>query len=219
MPNDVRREFWDSEADSAVFTHPLDVDLLDRYVGKSGRILDFGCGYGRTLVELRQHGFSNLAGLDASGAMVDRARRLVPGVPVTVSGSLPAPYPDSSFDAVLLITVLTCIPHDEDQRLLMAEVFRLLAPGGVVYVSDFLLHSDDRNRQRYRKHCDRFGTYGVFEEQGGAVFRHHTLERIRELTEPFQSLVLTRFAVKTMRGNPATGCRFLGRKPAPCSAG
>jgi hypothetical protein len=73
--------------------------------------------------------------------------------------------------------VFTCIPRDEDQRLLMAEVFRLLAPGGVVYVSDFLLHSDERNLLRYRKHCERFGTFGVFEE-GGAVFRHHTLESL-----------------------------------------
>jgi hypothetical protein len=96
----------------------------------------------------------------------------------------------------------------------MAEVFRLLAPGGVVYVSDFLLHSDERNLLRYRKHCERFGTFGVFEE-GGAVFRHHTLESIRELTEAFQNVVLKRFEARTRRGNPATGCRFLGKKPAP----
>lgn len=211
---DDQREYWDAEADSAVFTHPLDVELLRRHVGESGRILDFGCGYGRILVELRRHGFWNLVGLDASGAMVDRARKLVPDVPVAVCDALPTAYPDSAFEAVLLISVLTCIPRDEDQRSLMAEVYRLLAPGGVVYVSDFLLHSDDRNLLRYRKHCDRFGTFGVFEDERGAVFRHHTLEWIRELTEAFQNLVLERFAVKTRRGNPATGCRFLGRKPA-----
>jgi len=216
---DDQREYWDAEADSAVFTHPLDVELLSRHVGKSGRILDFGCGYGRTLVELRRHGFQNLAGLDSSEAMVARARKLVPDVPVAVCDALPTPHPDSSFEAVLLIAVFTCIPRDEDQRLLMAEVFRLLAPGGIVYVSDFLLHSDDRNRLRYRKHCERFGTFGVFEEERGAVLRHHTLEWIRELTEPFQNVVLKRFAVRTMRGNPATGCRFLGKKPAPRSAG
>ena len=86
-------------------------------------------------------------------------------------------------------------------------------------MSDFLLHSDDRNLLRYRKDCERFGTFGVFEGDGGAVLRHHTLERIRELTEPFQNIVLKSFEVRTMRGNPATGCRFLGRKPAQRSAG
>ena len=213
-----QREFWDAEADSAVFTHPLDVELLCRYVGKSGRILDFGCGYGRILGELQRHGFRNLAGLDVSEAMAARARKLVPDVPVAVCGALPTPHPDSSFEAVLLISVFTCIPRDEDQRSLMAEVFRLLAPGGIVYVSDFLLHPDERNLLRYRKHCERFGTFGVFEE-GGAVFRHHTLEWIRELTEAFQNVVLKSFAVRTRRGNPATGCRFLGRKPAPKTTG
>jgi SAM-dependent methyltransferase len=211
---ECQREFWDAEADSAVFTHPLDVELLSRHVGKSGRILDFGCGYGRILVELRRHGFRNLLGLDASEAMVARAKKLVPDVPIAVCDALPTSHPDSSFEAVLLISVFTCIPRDEDQRLLMAEVFRLLAPGGVVYVSDFLLHSDERNLLRYRKHCERFGTFGVFEE-GGAVFRHHTLESIRELTEAFQNVVLKRFEARTRRGNPATGCRFLGKKPAP----
>jgi len=148
---DGQRAFWDAEADSAVFTHPLDIELLSRYVGKSGRILDFGCGYGRILVELRRHGFRNLLGLDASEAMVARARKLVPDVRVGVCDALPAPYPDSSFEAVLLISVFTCLPREEDQRLLMAEVFRLLAPGGVVYVSDFLLHSDSRNLRRYQE--------------------------------------------------------------------
>jgi SAM-dependent methyltransferase len=124
------------------------------------------------------------------------------------------PHPDSSFEAVLLFALLTCIPRDEDQRLLMAEVFRLLAPAGVVYLSDFLLHSDDRNLRRYRKNCERIGTFGVLEEEGGGVFRHHSLDWIRELTTPFEILVLEQFAAKTMRGNPATGCRFLGRKPA-----
>ena len=212
-----QREFWEAEADSAAFTHPLDVDLLERHVGRSARILDFGCGYGRTLVELRGQGFSNLAGLDASGAMVERARRLVPDVPVCVCDGLPTPHPEASFEAVLLISVLTCIPRDEDQRLLMAEVFRLLAPGGIVYISDFLLHSDDRNLRRYQRGSERFGRLGVFEAEGGAVFRHHTVEWIRELTEPFRDLALTRFSVRTMRGHPATGCRFLGRKPAQCS--
>jgi SAM-dependent methyltransferase len=213
-----QREFWDAEADSAVFTHPLDVELLGRHVAKRGRILDFGCGYGRILVELRRHGFGNLAGLDASEAMVARARKLVPGVPVAVCDALPTPHPDASFEAVLLISVITCIPRDEDQRALMAEVFRLLAPGGVVYLSDFLLHTDERNLLRYRTHRERFGTFGVFEE-GGAVFRHHTLEWIHELTGAYRNVVLERFPVRTRRGNPATGCRFLGRKPATPIAG
>jgi SAM-dependent methyltransferase len=89
---ECQREFWDAEADSAVFTHPLDVELLSRHVGKSGRILDFGCGYGRILVELRRHGFRNLLGLDASEAMVARAKKLVPDVPIAVCDALPTPH-------------------------------------------------------------------------------------------------------------------------------
>jgi SAM-dependent methyltransferase len=212
---DAQREHWNAAAASAAFTHPLDAELLRRHVETSGRILDYGCGYGRLLGELRRRGFRNLAGLDASEAMVARARLRVPGVPITVCGAPPTSHPDASFDAVLLFAVLTCVPRDEDQRSLLAEVRRLLAPGGVLYVSDFLLHSDRRSLARYREHAPRFGTFGVFATDEGAVFRHHSLDWIRELTEPFESVALEQFAVQTMRGNPATGFRFVGRRPSP----
>jgi SAM-dependent methyltransferase len=210
---DDQRRFWDTVAASAVFTHPLDTGLLRRHVGSSARILDFGCGYGRLLGELRRQGFRNLEGVDASEAMVARARRFVPDVPIAVCGAPPTPHPDTSFDAILFFALLTCIPDDEDQRLLIDEVLRLLAPGGIVYVSDFLLHSDPRSLERYRVNRERFGTLGVFEGEDGAVFRHHDLPRVRELTRPFETVVLEQFPATTMRGNPATGFRFLGRRP------
>jgi SAM-dependent methyltransferase len=208
-----QKEYWNSAAASAVFTHPLDVALLRRHVGASGRILDFGCGYGRLLCELKQQGFRNLAGLDSSEAMVRRARRLVPGVPISVCGAPPTPHRDAAFDAILLFAVLTCIPRDDDQRALMAEMLRLLAPGGVIYASDFLLHADRRNRERYRAQQDRFGRYGVFEVEGGAVLRHHDPTWIRELFDSFESVLFEAFPATTMRGNPATGFRFVGRRP------
>jgi SAM-dependent methyltransferase/uncharacterized protein YceK len=213
--HDDQRKFWDAAAATASFTHPLDAELLRRLVGTSGRILDFGCGYGRLLAELRCRGFQNLEGIDASEAMVARARKLVPDVPVAVCGAPPTPHADASFDAILVFAVLTCIPRDEDQRSLMTEVLRLLVPGGYIYASDFLLHSDRRDLERYRTYAERFGTFGIFEVEGGGAFRHHSLDRIRELAEPFETVVLEPFAATTMRGNPATGIRFVGRKPNP----
>ena len=214
-----QRRFWDTAAASAVFTHPIDTALLRRHVGSSGRILDFGCGYGRVLDELREDGFQNLAGVDASEAMVTRARRFVPDIPIAVCDAPPTPYPDASFDGTLLFAVLTCISNDEDQRALFDELFRLLAPGGIVYVSDFLLHSDERNLERYRVNLERFGTPGVFADESGAVFRHHELSWVRTLTRPFETVVLEQFQATTMRGNPATGFRFLGRRPAQRDTG
>ena len=219
---DAQTRYWNGAAATAVFTHPLDIGLLSRHVKTTSRILDFGCGYGRSLAELRAHGFTNVTGVDTSEAMVERARRLVPGAPIAVVRGVPTPHADASFDAVLLFSVLTCTPGDEDQRRLLAEVVRLLTPGGILYLSDFLLQGDRRNRERYRRSQQRFATYGVFELDDGAVLRHHEPERILELTAAFEPVKNESFPVATMNGNPARGVRFLGRKtagpPGPASA-
>lgn len=206
-------ECWDAAAEKAVFTHPLDLELLLRHVERSDRVLDYGCGYGRTLKTLREQGFDRLAGSDISKEMVARALASLPGVPIAVASGGVASYPDESFDVVLLFAVLTSVPRDEDQRALMDDIRRLLVPGGLVYVSDFLLHSDARNLERYRRSESRFGRRGVFEIEGGAVMRHHDRDWIRELMQPFEALEQSEFEARTMFGNPASGFRFVGRLP------
>ncbi|MFQ5417669.1 MAG: class I SAM-dependent methyltransferase [Myxococcota bacterium] len=211
---DARSRGWNARAGRARFTLPLDVELLGRHVDTDARILDFGCGYGRVSAQLVEEGFSRVMGLDASPAMLARARRTVPEVPVAVSDGVPLPCADGSVDSVLLFAVLTCIPDDHDQQALCAELSRVLAPRGVLYACDFLLHADDRNIDRYRRDHARFGTYGVFELEDGAVLRHHDPAWIRELLASFETLAFDSFPATSMRGNPTSGFRFLGRKPA-----
>jgi SAM-dependent methyltransferase len=208
-----QREYWDRVAPTAVFTLPLDVPRLRSFVDPAARVLDYGCGYGRQLAELTRLGYCDLTGVDASAAMVKRAREQLPGVPIDVCETYPAPHPKASFDAILLSAVLTCIVRDEEQRALIAELGRMLRPGGVLLLSDFLLHSDARNLARYESSTDDCKTYGVFEIEGGALLRHHRLEWILTLTEAFEPVVLEPFAARTMNGNHATGVSFIGRKP------
>lgn len=146
---DSQIPYWNDAAATKTFTHPLHMPWLDG-LGKHAAILDYGCGYGRTLQELAQRGFDNLTGIDTSPAMIDRARQAHTGIRFTVLDTPPLlPYPDATFDAVVLFAVLTCIPGEEAQHRLVAELNRILKPGGVLYVSDFLLQDDARNCRRY----------------------------------------------------------------------
>lgn len=55
------------------------------------------------------------------------------------------PFREHSLDAVLLFTLLTCMPMESEQRGLFAEVQRILRPSGLVYITDLLLNTDSRN--------------------------------------------------------------------------
>lgn len=54
---------------------PATVDLVNRFAGTSGRVLDLGCAVGRASFELSKT-FSEVVGLDYSQAFVDAAQRM-----------------------------------------------------------------------------------------------------------------------------------------------
>jgi len=114
----------------------------------------------------------------------------------------------------LLFAVLTCMPVDHEQRLLLSEIKRVLRPGGLLYLSDLLVNDDARNRERYERDAVRYKRYGVFELPEGVVVRHHTNEWIEEITSPFKRLEYESFDATTMNGNLSAAFQYLGCKPA-----
>jgi len=211
QPSLTAARYWDRVANEKHFSHPLNHDWLARYAKQLARILDYGCGYGRTLAELSQAGFQNLVGADFSPAMLARAQTAVPQASLVRNDGHSLPFKDDCFDAVLLFAVLTCIPDNREQRQLLVEVKRVLRPGGLLYVSDVLLNNDQRNLERYERDAETYKCYGVFELPEGVVVRHHSKEWIEEVTHPFCQLECHEFTVKTMNGNSSAAFQYLGR--------
>ena len=89
-----------------------------------GRMLDVGCGNGRFLTGMRSLGWS-VAGVEFSEAGVKAAR--LSDLPVHHGDLASARFPDDSFD---LITARHVIEHIPEQHLFMAELVRILRPGG-----------------------------------------------------------------------------------------
>jgi SAM-dependent methyltransferase len=208
----LQTEYWDQIADDKVFSHPLNLDVFRSFVGVMERIVDWGCGYGRTLAELRGAGFANLLGLDASARMIARARRENPRLEFRQSTGLVMGEPAGSVDAVILFAVLTCIPDDDDQVRLLAECQRVLRPGGLLYVSDLYLNSDARNVARYDRFENQFGVRGVFQLEDGGIMRHHDEHWIRGLFAAFERLNHEEFTVRTMNNNSSRAFQYFGRK-------
>lgn len=206
--------YWDRVAAEKRFSHPLRADWLEKYLKNPlARVLDCGCGYGRTLAELSQAGYTNIVGLDFSRRMLARCRVEVPGVKLVQNDGQTLPFQTNSIDAILLFAVLTCVPDSNVQRALIAEAQRVLRPGGLIYLSDLLVNNDQRNRQRYEQHAMAHGCYGVFELPEGVVVRHHTKEWIQELIRQFRQLEFEPFTVTTMNGNRSAAFQYLGVNP------
>jgi len=121
----------------------LTVDYDRLGVRPKDRVLDLGCGFGRHAFEAARRGAAVVA-LDAGtdevtgvrdtfGAMLD-AGELPPGSAAgAVQGdALHLPFADGTFDRVIASEVLEHIPDD---RSAMAELARVLRPGGTMAVT------------------------------------------------------------------------------------
>ena len=204
--------YWDRVAQFKRFSHPLRLEWLEGYLDSSARVLDYGCGYGRILAELARAGYQNVVGVDFSAAMLARCRREFPRMSLIRNDGHTLPFESETLDAVLLFATLTCIPQNEAQLSLIAEVERILRPGGLLYISDLLLNEDPRNRERYERDAEIYGTFGVFELSEGVVVRHHRREWIEELTGTFTQLEYEPFSAITMNGNKSSAFQYLGRR-------
>lgn len=206
-----QKKYWDKVAEEKDFPTPFKIEEFKRYVSKEMKILDVGCGYGRTLDELNKHGFKMLTGVDYSHAMIKRGLKLHPYLDlIEINNHIP--FSDGKFDAVLLISVLTSNITSEEQDNLISEISRILKDDGILYISDFLINHDERNIQRYNRYKDKYGLYGVFELPEGAVLRHHTKEHIFKLTEGFQELIFEETVYSTMNGNKSNGFYYIAKK-------
>lgn len=209
---DFQREYWDGVAREKNFTLAPRLDSLAERLTPDARILDYGCGYGRVAAELAERGFFGVVGVDASPELVARGTREQPGLDLRAIDGLPLPFDDSHFDAVLLVAVLTCIPMSGGQDSLMAELERVLKPGGLIYIADFLLNDDPRNLARYERYATAYDAYGAFELEEGAVLRHHDPAYIAALLARFGTVSLQQTVTKTMNGHQSKAFHFLGYK-------
>jgi SAM-dependent methyltransferase len=133
------------------FMSPGGVAEVSRILGGrdiEGRdVLDIGSGAGGAdVVLVQKHGAGAVTGIDVEpllvGSASERARRL--GLDGRISYRLvepgPLPLPDASFDVVFS---KDSIIHVRDKELLFSEAFRVLRPGGLLLVGDWLRGDGD----------------------------------------------------------------------------
>ena len=133
-------ENWDRLYDtrpSSIYEH----NLWERrrtalaYAGRTpGRILDVGCGPGNVTIELPES--ADITATDFAVPMLRNAQTAAhdrrKSVDLAASDATAIPFGDETFDTVMALGLMEYIPSPES---VLAEMTRLLAPGGNLVIS------------------------------------------------------------------------------------
>lgn len=119
-----------------------------------GAALDVACGTGAlTRALARRVGpTGRVVGLDFSPGMLDGARRRSPGMTWVEGDALALPFADGEFDAA---TIAFGLRNLADPTRGLAEMARVVRPGGRMVVLEFLRPPDGRVGKAYRLYLTR----------------------------------------------------------------
>jgi SAM-dependent methyltransferase len=130
---ETSRRRWE-ESEFAAHGEAAVHDALERLGPATARkrLLEIGCGAGRTLFAFAAH-FDAVVGVDISPEMLELARRRGPPANAELrvtSGADLRPLEDGVFDVVFSQHVLQHVPDEAVVAGYLSEVARVLAPGG-----------------------------------------------------------------------------------------
>ena len=148
----------DKYGKSHILADTKDVALALQGIEKpeSGRALDIATGGGHTALYLAQQGWRVTAG-DISARMLDNTRKLITEAGQTVETRLfPAedlPFSNDSFD---LVTSRVAAHHFSSPDMFVAEVARVLKPGGYFLLIDGSVPDDDLETEKWLHQIEKW---------------------------------------------------------------
>lgn len=132
---------------------------------------------------LQREGRGDWTAIDLFSAEIKAWREVDPDLRLEVCDATAMPFPDASFDHCVCISVIEHIPDEGDSRA-MAEMWRVLSPGGVLELTTEISH---RGGDRY---VDERLYGDASHEDGGRVFfgRRYTEQALSErlLRDPWE---------------------------------
>ncbi|MGH2672550.1 MAG: class I SAM-dependent methyltransferase [Actinomycetota bacterium] len=131
---DRAAEFYDRTRAISDESMARTIELLGSELRERGPVLEVGCGTGLLALPLHEAGI-DVTGVDLSPAMIGKLVEKAGGtspLPLVLADATRLPFGDGAFGAAYLRWVLHLIP---DWRNVLAEVDRVVRPGGVFLVN------------------------------------------------------------------------------------
>lgn len=155
--------FWDNEYKNADHLrlstdHSEDLEKFTRFVIRRNRgdilgvgqsVLDVGCGNGRNVIFLANTFNMKGIGYDISAAAVSQAAAASKGLDLTYTARSiagPLDVPDSS-QSLVLDMMTSHFLNESERHFLRDEIYRVLMPGGFLYMKTFLADGDLHTRR------------------------------------------------------------------------
>jgi ubiquinone/menaquinone biosynthesis C-methylase UbiE len=150
IPRVLEPEVMDTAAEAVEYDHMdhtavnqrFAADFLAAWPERTGEVLDVGTGTAQIPIELcRQAGGFAVRAVDAAAEMLKLADANVAAAGLSIRigtervDAKRLPHPDGRFDAVISNSIVHHIP---DPATVFAEMVRVCAPGGVLFVRDLL---------------------------------------------------------------------------------
>ncbi len=132
---DINKISYESGEAIEVYNHEKDkwgeLYVYENYFKKPGKILDLGCGTGRTSSTLAARGHEVFA-IDYSEKMINEAKKKYNNLDFRVMDAKNLAFADAFFDyAFFSFNGIDYLQTDEDREKVFKEVFRVLKSGGI----------------------------------------------------------------------------------------
>jgi SAM-dependent methyltransferase len=157
---------------------PIEKLVFEKYLPPPpSRILDIGCGTGRTTKHLVDRGYQVLAG-DVVTAMIEAGRQLHPHVDFLKLDATALDLPSAEFEVVLFsFNGLDYIYPFLKRLQALREIWRVLKPGGIfIYSSHNILGRFTRTFKPYRR-CVRYHLKLLQDSPGRELVRNYWRSR------------------------------------------
>ncbi len=200
--------------------------ILYDFIQKDSKIIDIGCGFGKTVFDLHKQGYVNICGIDSNKSGIKfanlKSKRLNPKPKVKIANALYLPYQDSIFDGVITQAFWTTIVTAKERLKIIKEINRIMKQNGILYIADFEQNYHlPMYKKRYEDGIKKGYENGTFEvinkktEEFEYLAHHHTKEELSKLAreggfskiEHYESKIFT-----TRSGNKINGCVMIIRK-------
>lgn len=208
--------FWDQEytnpqhlklsivesGDLVKFTRWLEREKNELVLKSGASVIDAGCGNGRNLIYLANEFHMKGVGVDISAAAIAQARRASIGLPITyttATASAAVPIPDES-QSLALDMMTSHFLDTEGRAALRDELFRVLIPGGFLFMKTFLKDEDLHTARLLKDHPGtELGSY-IHPVMGVAEYVYSEDELTKFLSEKFIIRKIYRSHRHTVKG-------------------